>query len=225
MDLRASCLPSSLPLILDARFLLHISLMGWRDAPWLPSPQPLGGIWLTTHSLRPPPLGCVVLRSACCEPQYSGLIPLSWDSTGGSLLTVQTMPAGGQSALTQNFSRLHVTLGPPSTLQGNLDSDSWGIDHRSPSRWASDHSPNTAQDSSCWDPRMSGTSSRKCSRCLGASTDGTQGRLCSQTALDHAEGSQVSSEGSQPRATTPPEENQPPGHWPPYLGAERPGVL
>lgn len=105
--------------------------------------------------------------------------------------------------MTQNFSRLHVTLGPPSTLQENLDSDSWGIDHRSPSRWASGHSPNTAQDSSCWDPRMSGTSSRKRSRCPGASTDGTQGRLCSQTRLEHAEGSQVSSEGSQPRATMP----------------------
>lgn len=127
--------------------------------------------------------------------------------------------------MTQNFSRLHVTLGPPSTLQENLDSDSWGIDHRSPSRWASGHSPNTAQDSSCWDPRMSGTSSRKRSRCPGASTDGTQGRLCSQTRLEHAEGSQVSSEGLQPRATMPPEENQPPGHWPPCLGTERPDAV
>ena len=79
-----------------------------------------------------------------------------------------------------------------------------------PSRWASDHSPNTVQDSSCCDLRMSGTSSRKCSWCLGASTDGTQGRLCPQTGLEHAEGSQVSSEGWQPRVTTPPEENQPP---------------
>lgn len=74
--------PRRVPLILDAHFLLHISLLGWRDAAWLPSPQPLGGIWLTTHSPRRPPLGCAVLRSAYCKSQYSGPIPLSWNNTG-----------------------------------------------------------------------------------------------------------------------------------------------
>ena len=105
--------------------------MSWGDAPLLPSPQALGGIWLVAHGLRHPPGEHEAYTLACLFHTHP-LSPESfWKSPSSSLSAVQRDTCLGTKRLSQT---LHPAL-PVSLMMTQ------GENIIFPSMWVSDHGP------------------------------------------------------------------------------------